>query len=195
MTETRTEIRRHPERSVPVQAAEFLAAGMVAHVAFVQDGQPYVIPMVYQYAPADPAHLYLHGAPVSRLLQHLGSGSRVCVTVTMIDGLVYSRSALYHSVNYRSVVCFGKARAITDDDHKARVLESMIARYHPGRTAGIDYNASTPQELHATAMVVVDIEEMSAKMRTGPPKGPFDNDDTALGTAGVIDFAGSARRS
>jgi nitroimidazol reductase NimA-like FMN-containing flavoprotein (pyridoxamine 5'-phosphate oxidase superfamily) len=189
----RTQIKIHPERSAPSQAAEFLAAGMVAHVAFEQDGEPYVIPMIYQFDAADPDHLYLHGAPVSRLIQHLGSGMRVCVTVTMLDALIYSRSATYHSVNYRSVVCFGKARPVTDDSVKKRVLEKMIARYFPGRTAGVDYFATTEQELRATAMISVDLEETTAKTRTGPPKGPFDKDDAALGSAGVMELGDNRR--
>ena len=105
----RARIRIHPERSQPDEAHAILAAGRVAHVGFVQDGQPFVIPMTYQFDAGRPGHVYLHGAHHSRLLQHLATGAPVCVTVTLVDGLVYSRTALFHSVNYRSVVCFGRA--------------------------------------------------------------------------------------
>src|SRR5262245_36096793 len=106
---SRTTLRVHPERSVPEEAPEILSAGVVAHVGFEAEGQPYVIPMTYHYDPAEPKRLYLHGAHMSRLMNHLATGAAVCVTVTLTDGLVYSRTALYHSVNYRSIVCFGRA--------------------------------------------------------------------------------------
>ncbi|PYO70977.1 MAG: pyridoxamine 5'-phosphate oxidase family protein, partial [Gemmatimonadetes bacterium] len=95
-----TQLRRHPERSVPDEASAILLAGLVAHVSFVADDQPFVIPMAYQYDPASPRTLYLHGAHASRLLRHVASGAPVAVAVTLVDGLVYSRTALYHSVNY-----------------------------------------------------------------------------------------------
>jgi uncharacterized protein len=181
-------IRTHADRSVPDKAPEFLAAGLIAHVGIVQDGQPFVIPMIYGYDPAEPDRLYLHGSQASRLQNFLATGAPVCVEVTTVDGLVYSRSALYHSANYRSVVCFGTAHPIDDNALKDAVFEKMIARYFSGRTAGTDYLPSAAVELDATSMVEVRIREMSAKMRVGPPGGPNDDKAGAVGTCGVEEF-------
>ena len=185
---SRTRIRVHPERSRPDAAYAILAAGLVAHVGFVQDGQPFVIPMTYHFEPERPQHLYLHGAHHSRLMQHLGSGAPVCVTITLVDGLVHSRTALFHSVNYRSVAVFGRAAAAPPREDQRRLLEGMVARYWPGRTAGRDYDSIPDDHLESTAFVALQIEELSAKIRTGGPKGPRDHDPTAPGTAGVIEL-------
>jgi uncharacterized protein len=185
----RTGVRVHPEREVTEVAAEILAAGYVAHVGFAVDGQPYVIPMTYQFDPAEATRLYIHGAHHSRLMAHLATGAPVCVTVTLVDGLVYSRTALYHSVNYRSVVCFARAGREPDPAERERVLERMIARYFPGRTAGRDDEAAPAAHLDATAFVALEIEEWSAKARRGGPKGPRDADPIAWGTAGVVAFS------
>ena len=183
----RATIRVHPEREASEEAAAFLEAGHLAHVGFAVDGQPYVIPMTYQYDPATPSCLYLHGAHYSRLMEHLASGALVCVTVTMVDGLVYSRSALFHSLNYRSVVCFCRAAAEpAGREVQARILTGMIGRYFPGRVAGRDYEPAPESHLDATAFVALEIEEVSAKVRRGGPKGPKDSDPIAWGSAGVI---------
>lgn len=182
-----TTIRQHPERSVPDRAQEFLAAGYVAHIGFEYEGRPYVIPMLYEYSAKAPDRLYLHSGPASRMLKALASGIPVCATVTQIDGLVYSRDAKYHSANYRSVMCFGRGRLLEDNEEKRRIFEEMTLRYFPGRTAGQDYIPAPVAHLQTTTVVEVVIEEMSAKMRTGGPKGPHDEDDTALGTRGVVD--------
>ena len=180
------EIRIHPERGAPEEAAAILAAGYVAHVGFVADGVPYVIPMTYQFDPADAKRIYLHGAHHSRLMEQVASGAPICVSMTMVDGLVFSRTALYHSVNYRSVVCFARAAPEPDAETRRRVLEAMIARYFPGRTAGRDYEEAPAAHLEATAFVALEIEEWSAKVRRGGPKGPRDADPIAWGTAGVV---------
>jgi len=182
----RTTIKRHPERDAAHEEREILAAGVVAHLGFCQGEQPFVIPLIYQYDPAVPDRLYLHGSHASRALKHLAGGAPVCVTVTMVDGLVYSRDAQNHSANYRSVVCFGRARPIKSSEEKAALFEAMIGRYHPGRTAGRDYAPPTEEELRATAVVEVHIEEMSAKVRRGGPNGPRDDDPDAPGTSGVV---------
>lgn len=182
---SRTRIRVHPERSQPDAAHAILAAGLVAHVGFVQDGEPFVIPMTYHFEPQRPEHLYLHGTHHSRLMQHLGSGAPVCVTITLVDGLVHSRTALFHSVNYRSVAVFGRAAAAPPREDQRRLLEGMVARYWPGRTAGRDYDPIPDDHLESTAFIALQIEELSAKIRTGGPKGPRDNDPAAPGTAGV----------
>jgi len=182
-----TKVRQHPERAVPGRAQEFLASGQVAHVGFEYEGRPYVIPMLYEYSTRRPERLYLHGGPSSRILDALASGIPVCVTVTQLDGLVYSRDAKYHSANYRSVMCFGRGRIIEDEDQKRQIFEEMTLRYFPGRTAGIDYIPAPPAHLRTTVLLEIAIEEVSAKMREGGPKGPHDNDDNALGTRGVVE--------
>jgi nitroimidazol reductase NimA-like FMN-containing flavoprotein (pyridoxamine 5'-phosphate oxidase superfamily) len=186
----RTRIRVHPERARPDQAPAILAAGLVAHVGFVQYGQPFVIPMTYHFEPERPEYLYLHGAHHSRLMQHLGSGAAVCVTVTVVDGLVHSRTALFHSVNYRSVVVFGRAAPEPPREDRRRLLEGMVGRYWPGRTAGRDYDPIPDDHLESTAFIALRIEELSAKARTGGPKGPRDGDPTAPGSAGVTELRG-----
>jgi uncharacterized protein len=183
-----TAVRQHPERSVPQRAQEFLAQGHVAHVGFEHDGRPYVIPMLYQYSPERPDRLYLHSGFSSRTLLRLAEGIPVCVTVTELDGLVYSRDALYHSANYRSVMCFGRGHAVEDEATKRNLFEAMTLRYFPGRTVGRDYAPASSQQLSATAVVEVMIEKISAKMREGGPKGPQDADDNAPGTCGVVDL-------
>ncbi len=181
----RSQVRRHPERAVPDEAAEIFAAGLVAHVGFVEDGEPVVIPMSYHYDPSVPDHLYLHGSRDSRLLRVLASGAPVCIAVTVVDGLVYSRTAFNHSMNYRSVVAFGRGRVIEDADEQVACFAAMTQRYFPGRTLGRDYAPPTPQQLAATVLVDVRIEEWSAKARRGGPRGPYDADPDAPGTAGV----------
>jgi nitroimidazol reductase NimA-like FMN-containing flavoprotein (pyridoxamine 5'-phosphate oxidase superfamily) len=188
--QSRSVIHRHPERAVPDEAAEILAAGMVAHVGFCEDGQSFVLPMSYHYDPRRPDRLYLHGARDSRLLRLLAAGTPVCIAVTLVDGLVYSRSAFNHSMNYRSVVCFGRAKVIEDEAEQRTIFEAMTERYFPGRRAGVDYQPATAQQLAATLLVEVAIEEWSAKARRGGPRGPYDADPTAPGTSGVVPVSG-----
>jgi len=182
-----TTIRQHPERAVPQRAQDFLAQGQIAHVGFVEDGRPYVIPMLYQYSHQSPDRIYLHSGFASRTLMRLAEGIPVCVTVTMLDGLVYSRDAKYHSANYRSVMCFGRGRVVEDEQVKRAMFEAMTTRYFPGRTAGRDYTPAPSSHLTTTAVVEVVTEEISAKMREGGPKGPQDAKDDAPGTCGVVD--------
>lgn len=189
---SRATIRAHPERDATDQAAQFLVRGLVAHVGFVADGQPVIIPMTYHFSPDDPKRLYLHGSRESRLMARVASGEPVCVAVTLVDGLVYSRTANDHSVNYRSVVIFARASAEQPDPAAQRgILEAMIGRYFPGRRAGVDYDAIPDAHLSATACVALDVEEWSAKARRGGPNGPNDGDPQRPGTAGVIELGGS----
>ncbi|HEX6797097.1 MAG TPA: pyridoxamine 5'-phosphate oxidase family protein [Ktedonobacterales bacterium] len=188
--ETKTErvrIRRHPERAVPERAEEILRAGRVAHVGFAVEGQPFVIPLTYLYADGT---LFLHGAPASRALRTLATGTPVCVEVTLLDGLVASREAKSHSVNYRSVVLFGTAAPVTDLDTKRAIFERMTAHYFPGRTAGRDYVPARMGDLRGVELVAVRIEERGAKVRSGPPLGKHDGDETALGTSYVVELGG-----
>jgi len=183
----RAPIRAHSERDRTGDAPAMLAAGYVAHVGFVDAGRPVVIPMTYHYAQAEPRRLYLHGNVSGRLMAHLATGAPVCVAVTELDGLVYSRTALNHSTNYRSVVVFARAagQALSLEERE-RVLEAMIARYFPGRTAGRDYERASKAQLAATAVVALEIDEWSAKVREGGPNGPGDADPAQRGTAGVV---------
>lgn len=183
-----TKIRQHPERSVPEEYREILLEGRVAHVGFSLDGQPYVIPFLYHYDSEKPDCLYLHGAHNSRALRRLADGAPVCLEVTLLDGLVYSRTALYHSANYRSVIAFGRAKRIIDPGEKAAVFEEMTGRYFPGRTAGRDYEKASAAHLKATEMLELTIESWSAKARRGGPKGPTDGDEQAPGSAGVLEY-------
>jgi hypothetical protein len=189
----RARLTVHAERAAPDEAAEILAAALVAHVGFAVEGQPFVIPMTYHFDPAAPRRLHLHGAHHSRLMRHLATGAPVCVEATLVDGLVYSKTALHHSVNYRSVVLFARAaRGGSAPDARARraMLEAMIARYHPGRTAGRDYAPIPDAHLRGTAFVTLEIDEWSAKVRRGGPNGPLDADPAAPGTAGVLPTGG-----
>ncbi len=180
-------IRAHPERDHTGDAPQILANGIVAHVGFVDGGRPVVIPMTYHYSPAEPRRLYLHGGRTGRLMTHLATGAPVSVAVTIADGLVYSKTALDHSVNYRSVVMFARAAAEQPDiAARRRILEAMIARYFPGRTAGVDYETASDAHLEATAMVALEIKEWSAKVREGGPNGPSDGDSRHPGAAGVV---------
>lgn len=181
----RSRIRTHPERSVPGETADILSRGLVAHVAFAIDGQPYVMPMLYDYADGT---VYLHGQTKGRIFRELRAGTPVCVEVTLLDGLIASRHALNHSANYRSAAVFGTAREVTDAAEKEAVLERMTRRYFPGRTVGTDYHAPTSKDLRITALMAVAIEEQGAKRRSGPPAGPADNDDSpeAFGTRGAV---------
>jgi len=160
-----------------------LDAAMMAHIAYVIDGQPYVTPTAFW---RDGDVLYWHGSSASRMLRTQSAGIPVCVTVTHLDGLVLARSGFHHSINYRSVMAFGKARKVEDIDEKRRELNRFIDRIYPGRNdtmRGIE-----DQELKATTLLAMEIEEASAKVRVGPPKD--DEPDYALDVwAGVIPIA------
>ena len=183
---TRSTIRTHADRSVTEKTAAILAEGHVAHVGFVEEGQPFVIPLGYQFCPDTPGRIYFHGSLGSRAMRHMASGAPVCVSVTLLNGLVYSRTALNHSMNYRSAVCFGRGRRVTDSAVQRKVYEAMVSRYFPGRTEGRDYTAPTAAHLESTALIEIEIEEWSAKMRAGGPLGPLDAIEDAPGTCGIV---------
>lgn len=189
-----TTVRQHPERSVPEEVRSILAEGQVAHVGISIGGQPYVIPMSYHFDESDPGRLYLHGSTSSRLLGHLVGGGAVSVAVTIVEGLVYSKTATFHSLNYRSAVVYGTAFAVTEREEKATVFERMVSRYFPDRTPGVHYDAPLDAHLDATLTVEVRIEAASAKARRGGPRGPHDTDPERGGTAGVAP-AGPCTRS
>jgi hypothetical protein len=163
---SRTRVNRLPKRGDYSQKTIYaiLDAGFLCHVGFVVDGQPYVIPTGYGRVGDT---LYLHGSAASRMLRTLAGGIDVCVTVTLLDGIVLARSAFHHSMNYRSVVILGKASAIEGDEEKKAALQTISEQIIRGRWA--DVRKPTAQELKATAVLKLPIEEASAKIRTGPP--------------------------
>jgi nitroimidazol reductase NimA-like FMN-containing flavoprotein (pyridoxamine 5'-phosphate oxidase superfamily) len=171
-TTARTELRRYPVRGVFDRAAVYriLDEAFVCHVAFVVDGQPYAIPTAYGRVGDT---IYLHGSAASRMLRSLSAGVDVCVTVTLVDGLVLARSAFHHSMNYRSVVILGKARLVADPEEKIEALRAITNHIVPGRWD--ELRPVTDQELSATAVLALPIEEASAKVRTGPPKDDADD--------------------
>jgi uncharacterized protein len=179
-------LKQHAEREVPDECEQILAAGYVVHAGFNLGDQPFVIPLSYLYNPSFREKIYLHGSTHSRAMIALASGSPVCLTVTILDGLVYSKTAKYHSMNYRSVVCFGKGKLVENGPLKAALLDNMIARYFAGREAGAHYETAPASHLATTLLVEVTIEEMTAKARRGGPKGPTDALEQAPGTSGVV---------
>ena len=187
-TSERTRIKNHPERAVPEETSEILSSGMVAHVGFIENGLPYVIPLTYHYDSEQPDRLYLHGSIRSRAMEALASGAPVCVTVTLADGLVYSRKAMNHSMNYRSVVLFGTAREVTDPEVKFKLFDQMVQRYFPDRLLERDYNSPPDSDLGVTSLLEVRIEEWNAKARRGGPTGPDDDKPDAPGSAGFTTF-------
>ena len=142
-----------------------LDAGMLAHVGFCVDGQPFVIPMLYA---RDGDSLLLHGSVASRLMRGLGEGIAACIAVTHVDGLVLARSHFDHSVNYRSVVAFGRARVLDEAGAKAAALARFVEALLPGRSS--ESRAADASELGATTVLLFEIEDASAKVREGGAK-------------------------
>lgn len=163
----RTQVRRLPDRGKYDAETVYgiLDEGFFCHVGFVVDGQPFVIPTGYARVEDK---LYIHGSAASRMLRTLAGGVQVCVTVTLVDGLVLARSAFHHSMNYRSVVVLGRSTAVEDRDEKLRALEAFTEHIVRDRW---DYlRPVTDVELKATAVLALPLGEASAKIRTGPPK-------------------------
>jgi nitroimidazol reductase NimA-like FMN-containing flavoprotein (pyridoxamine 5'-phosphate oxidase superfamily) len=182
MPSARTRVVREADRAVYDRAAVYriLDEGFICHIGFVADGQPFVIPTSYG---RKDANLYIHGSAASRMLRLLKDGAPVCVTVTLLDGLVLARSIFNHSMNYRSVVILGKAVLVEDPEEKLEALRTLSEHILPGRWA--DVRPPNEHELRATSVLRLPIEEFSAKIRTGPPKD--DAEDYAFPTwAGVI---------
>jgi nitroimidazol reductase NimA-like FMN-containing flavoprotein (pyridoxamine 5'-phosphate oxidase superfamily) len=180
-----TQIKRHPEREVTEEYKSILQEGLIAHTGFCIENVPYVIPMSYDYDINNPERIVLHGSQESRVLKHLEEGNPVCIEVTLLDGLVFSKTAMFHSMNYRSVMCFGRSKLITDNTEKQKIFERMISRYFPGRTENVDYAAPPIAHLESTKVIEVIIESFSAKARKGNPKGPNDYNDNLPFSAGV----------
>jgi uncharacterized protein len=179
---TRTRVVREPHRGVYDREAAYriLDEGFLCHVGFVADGQPFVIPTSYG---RKDDHLYIHGSAASRMLRHMRDGFPVCVSVTLLDGLVLARSVFNHSMNYRSVVILGKATLVDNPDEKLAALRVLSEHIIPGRWN--DARQPNEQELKATSVLRLPIEEFSAKVRTGPAID--DEEDYSFPTwAGVL---------
>lgn len=177
-----TRLRRLPEQGSKDfdLACAIIDAAKICHVGITLDGQAYVLPMAVA---RDGRRLLLHGSRASRLMKALAAGVPCCITVTHLDGLVLARSAFHSSMNYRSVMVFGQAEAITDPAEKARGLDRLTDQLLPGRRAGL--RESTRKELSATLLVGLPIERYSVKTRSGPPDDPVAERQTAV-WAGVV---------
>jgi len=183
LTQTaRTTLKRLPQRGAFDRESinQILDEGFICHVGFAVDGQPYVIPTGYARA-GD--RLFIHGSQASRMLRTLGQGIDVCLTVTLIDGLVLARSAFHHSMNYRSVVVFGRATVVDEREEKLSALRALSDHMIPGRWD--DVRKPSERELQLTTVLSLPLDEASAKVRTGPPLD--DEEDYELPVwAGVI---------
>jgi uncharacterized protein len=162
----RTTLKRLPKRATYERDTiyQILDEGFVCHVGFVVEGQPVVIPTAYGRAEDT---LYIHGSVASRMLRALADGIQVCVTVTLVDGLVLARSAFHHSMNYRSVVVFGIASVVEDAVEKVRALFAFSEHVIHGRWAEV--REPTDAELQKTLVLRLPLREASAKVRSGPP--------------------------
>lgn len=150
-----------------------LDEAMICHVSFVVDGQPFIIPTIHA---RDGDRVLLHGLKGGRMLNYIEAGHDICIAVTLLDGLVLARSAFHHSMNYRSVVLFGKGQEITDADQKMTAMKRFVDHLTPGRW---DYlRPVTDKEIKATSIVSIAIDDASAKIRTGPPSD--DDEDYGL---------------
>ncbi len=178
----RSRVKRLPKRGSQERADIYaiLDSNILCHIAYVIDGQPFVTPTGY-WREGD--RLYWHGSSASRMLRNQASGLPVCLTVTHFDGLVLARSGYHHSVNYRSVMAFGRASRIDDPEEKEAAVNAYVERVYPGRNR--ELRPVDAQELKGTTVLGMTIEEASAKVRTGPPVD--DEPDYALPVwAGVI---------
>jgi uncharacterized protein len=182
MPTSRTRVVREPDRAVYDRetVCRILDEAFICHVGFAVNGQTFVIPTSFGRRDAN---LYIHGSAASRMLRQMKDGVAVCVTVTLLDGLVLARSVFNHSMNYRSVVVMGKATLVEDPAEKLAALRVLSEHIIPGRWD--DARQPNERELKATSVLRVPIEEFSAKVRTGPPID--DEEDYSFPTwAGVI---------
>ncbi len=179
----RTRVRRLPELARYDRATidAILDEALVCHLGFVHEGRPFVIPTLHARVGDE---LYVHGSAASRTLRSIAAEIPVCVTITLLDGIVLARSAFESSVNYRSVVILGTARVIEEPDAKLRALEALTEHFIPGRWA--DARPVTEQELKATTVLAVPIDEASAKVNEGPPDDSDSPDADLAIWAGVI---------
>ncbi|HCP35607.1 MAG: pyridoxamine 5'-phosphate oxidase family protein [SAR324 cluster bacterium] len=181
----RNRVRRIPERGNYSKDTIYpiLDAASICHVGYVEEGQPYVIPTLHGRIEDT---IYLHGAKASRTIKESASGIPLCLTVSLIDGIVAARSLMHSSLNYRSVVVFGTGRMVTEPEEKIRALEAITEQIIPGRWN--EARKPNEKELNATNVAAVSIESASAKVRNGPPID--DEEDYSLPIwAGVVPFS------
>ena len=173
----RTTVRRLPKRGSYDRGVveAILDEGLVCHVGFVADGQPFVIPTTYGRV-GD--LLYIHGSAASRMLKTMGGGIPVCVTVTLLDGLVLARSAFHHSMNYRSVVVLGVAEEVADPKERWDARRAIVDHVIPGRWETV--REPSDLEMRATLVLRLAVDEASAKIRTGPPVDDDEDYATAI---------------
>jgi uncharacterized protein len=172
---SRTRVYRKPGRGHYDRELvhSILDEALVCHVGFVQDSQPYVIPTIHA---RDGDTVYLHGANANRTFRVLAGGAPCCLTATLVDELVLARAALHHSLNYRSVMALGTAREVTDPEEKQKGLRLVVEHVAPGRSEEV--RGPSEVDLRSTKVLSMEIEEASAKVRTGPPID--DEDDLEL---------------
>ena len=182
MPTARSRVRRVPKRGAYDRETidAILDEGLVCHVAFVHDGHPFVIPTLHARIGNE---VYVHGSAASRMLRTLEMGVPACLTVTHIDGLVLARSAFHHSVNYRSAVLLGSLRLVEGDEERHRALEAFTEQLMPGRWDEVRW--PNRKELKATKVLVMSIDEASAKVRTGAPVDDDEDMDRDV-WAGVV---------
>jgi nitroimidazol reductase NimA-like FMN-containing flavoprotein (pyridoxamine 5'-phosphate oxidase superfamily) len=171
----RTTVKRHPERGDYDRATidAILDEALICHLGFVVDEQPFVIPTIHA---RDGDLLYVHGSPGSRMLRAAKSGIEICVTATLLDGLVLARSVYNHSMNYRSAIVLGRAREVTEQEEKLHAMERVVEHVVRGRWA--DARQPNEGEIKGTTILALPLDEASAKIRTGPPVD--DDADLAL---------------
>lgn len=177
----RNKVKRVPKRGAYDHKTvyEILDAGQIAHVSFVVDGQPFIIPTLYG---REDNTLFIHGSTASRMLKHLKSGVDCALAVTIVDGLVLARSAFHHSMNYRSVIVYGKA-SLTEGREKVEALKVISDQVINGRWEEV--REPNDRELKGTEVLKIPIDQASAKIRTGPPAD--DREDYELDIwAGVV---------
>jgi nitroimidazol reductase NimA-like FMN-containing flavoprotein (pyridoxamine 5'-phosphate oxidase superfamily) len=175
-------VRRVPERGIYDKETIYgiVDDAMICHVGFVQDGRPFIIPTLHARRGDE---ILLHGATTSRLIRHAQAGHELCLTFTHIDGIVLARSVFHHSINYRSVVLFGRGDLVQGDQAMMQALEQFTERLMPGRWE--DARSPNVKELKATSVVAISIESASAKVRSGPP-GEEEEDYALPFWAGVL---------
>lgn len=181
----RTRVRRLPERGHYDRDTVYsiLDEGFLCHLGFVADGKPVVIPTLYG---REGDRLYVHGSAASRMLRTLSKGVDCCITVSLVDALVLARSGFHSSMNYRSVVVFGRATEITNPEDKTHALAVVSEHLLPGRWAEV--RGPSPQELKGTSVLQVELSEVSAKIRTGGPKDDEEDYDLPV-WAGIVPLA------
>ncbi len=180
----RTTLKRLPQRGLFDRESinQILDEGFICHVGFAVEGQPFVIPTGYARA-SD--RLFIHGSQASRMLRTVGQGIEVCLTVTLIDGLVLARSAFHHSMNYRAVVVFGRAAVVDQREEKLAALRALSEHMIPGRWD--DVREPNERELQLTTVLSLPLDEASAKVRTGPPIDDEEDYEMSVSVwAGVI---------